>query len=88
MQEGMASQVVSSTVADLEVLEISSFVRGYHAYMNIWTPAQGQTLLVKREPTNSKDSNAVGVYQEGTIVAYNLLISVFEERLRCQQGLC
>ena len=34
-----------------------------------------QTLLVKREPTNSKDSNAVGVYQEGTIVGhvpYNL----------------
>ena len=48
---------------------------------------QCQTLLVKREPTNSKDSNAVGVYQEGTIVGHvpvismvQFNISVFEER--------
>ena len=71
----MASQVVSSTVADLEALEICSYVRGYHAYMDIWTPFQGQTLLVKREPTNSKDNNAVGVFLEDVIVGhvpYNL----------------
>ena len=75
----MASQVVSSTVAELQVLEISSFIRGYHAYMDIWTPTQGQVLLVKREPTNSEDSNAVGVFQEDVIVGhvpYNLAPSL------------
>ena len=66
----MASQVVSGVVADLEVLEICSYVRGYHAYMDIWTPVQGQTLLVRREPANSKDNNAVGVFLEYVIVGH------------------
>ena len=65
-----ASQVVSSTVADLEVLEIHSYVRGYHAYMDVWTPIQGQILLVRREPTNIKDKNAVGVFLEDVIVGH------------------
>ena len=64
------SQVVSSTVADLEVLEIRSYVRGYHAYMDVWTPIQGQILLVRREPTNIKDKNAVGVFLEDVIVGH------------------
>jgi hypothetical protein len=61
----MASQVTSTggtAAADLEGLEIRSYIRGYHAYMGIWNPVQGQTLLVKREPTNAKDKNAVGVF--------------------------
>ena len=65
-----ASQVVSSTVADLEVLEIRSYVRGYHAYMDVWTPIQGQILLVRRGPTNIKDKNAVGVFLEDVIVGH------------------
>ena len=43
--------------------------------MDIWTPIQGQTLLVRQEPTNSKDNNAVGVFLEDVIVGhvpYNL----------------
>ena len=66
----MASQVVSSTVADLEVLEIRSYVRGYHAYMDVWTPIQGQILLVRRKPTNIKDKNTVGVFLEDVIVGH------------------
>ena len=34
----------------------------------MWTPVLGQTLLVKREPTNSKDKNAVAVYLEDVVV--------------------
>ena len=56
----VASQVVSST-AHLEVLEIVSYIRGYHAYKDVWTPVLGECLLVKHEPTNIKDSNAVAV---------------------------
>ena len=66
----MASQVASLAVANLEVLEIRSYVRGYHVYMNIWTPFLGQILLVRREPTNSKDKNAVGVFLEDAIVGH------------------
>ena len=75
----MASQVVSST-ADLEVLEIVSFIRGYHAYKDVWTPMVGKSLLLKREPSNIKDSNAVAVCLESTIVGhvpFNLSASLF-----------
>ena len=75
----MASQVTSTggtAAADLEVLEIRSHIRGYHAYMGIWNPVQGQTLLVKREPTNAKDKNAVGVFLDVVVghVPHNLAL--------------
>ena len=63
----MASQVVG---ASLELLEVRSYVRGYHKYMGVWNPIQGQTLLLKREPTNAKDKNAVAVLLEGQIVGH------------------
>ena len=36
----------------------------------MWTPVLGQTLLVKREPTNNKDKNAVAVYLEDVVVGH------------------
>ena len=39
----MASQVVGAD--SLELLEIHSYVRGYHAYMDVWNPVQGLTLI-------------------------------------------
>ena len=50
----MASQIVHS---DLDVLEISSFIRGYHAYMDIWSPVQDEVLLVKREANQCSGDN-------------------------------
>ena len=66
----MASQVVSSSSGDLQILEIHSYVRGYHAYMDIWTPAIGQTLLLRKEPTNIKDNKAVAVFLEDLLVGH------------------
>ena len=71
----MASQVVSRGSSNLDVLEVSSYIRGYHAYKEIWTPVIGESLLLRREPTNTSDANAVAIYLEGTIVGhvpYNL----------------
>ena len=62
----MASQVVG---ASLELLEVRSYVRGYHEYMGVWNPIQGQTLLL-REPTNAKDKNTVAVLLEDQIVGH------------------
>ena len=69
----MASQVVSSAsdgtaAAVIEVLEIPSYIRGYHAYMSIWNPVLGQMLL--REPTIRKDRNAVGLFLEDVVVGH------------------
>ena len=36
----------------------------------MWSPVLGQTLLVKREPTNNKDKNAVAVYLEDVVVGH------------------
>ena len=63
----MASQVVG---ASLELLEVRSYVRGYHEYMGVWNPIQGQTLLLKQEPTNAKDKNAVTVLLEDQMVGH------------------
>ena len=38
--------------------------------MDIWTPVMDQTLLVKREPTNPKDKNAVAIHEEDSIVGH------------------
>jgi len=63
----MASQIVHG---DLDVLEIVSFIRGYHAYMEIWSPVRDEVLLVKRETTNHKDGNAVAVMKESVVVGH------------------
>ena len=64
----MASQVVSDT--GLQVLEIQGYIRGYHAYMEVWTPTIGEVLLVKTEPTNGKDTNVVAVLKENVTVGH------------------
>ena len=75
----MSSQVVISSGSNLDILEVSSYIRGYHAYKEVWTPVVGESLLLRREPTNTRDANAVALYIEGTIVghvSYNLAGSI------------
>ena len=71
----MASQVVSSQ--SVEMLSTESFIRGYHAYMDIWTPVEDEMLRLY--------SNSVAVMKEGQIVGhvpFNLstIISLFLRR--------
>ena len=78
----MGSQIVGE---NLKLLQISSYVRGYHAYMELWTPVQDEMLILKREPTNVADKNAVAVYKEDQVVGhvpFNLApsISLFLKR--------
>ena len=49
------SQVVSSQ--SVEMLSTESFIRGYHAYKDIWTPVEDEMLRLIPEPTNSVDRN-------------------------------
>lgn len=65
----MASQVVCG-YEPLEALEIKSFVRGYHAYQDFWSPQLGEVLPIEREPTNEKDQFAVAVKYEGRVVGH------------------
>ena len=79
----MASKVVSSR--SVEMLSTKSFIRGYHAYMDTWTPVEDEVLRLIPEPTNSVDRNAVAVMKEGQIVGhvpFNLspIVSLFLRR--------
>ena len=79
----MASQVVSAQ--RVENLSVQSFIRGYHAYMDIWTPVENELLRLIPEPTNSVDRKAVAVLKEDQIVGhipFNLspIISLFLKR--------
>lgn len=61
-------------------LELPSFVRGYHAYMDIWVPMIGETLTLQREPNNRVDEAAVAVVRDGVVVGHvptNLASIVF-----------
>ena len=43
--------------------------------MDSWTLVVGETLLLKREPTNPRDKNAVALYKDNAVVGhvpYNL----------------
>ena len=64
----MASQI--AVTGELHVMEFQSYVRGYHTYMDSWTPVNGQALLLKREPINSHDVHAVAVYFEDQVVGH------------------
>ena len=46
----MASQKLTSVDDDPQVLEINSYVRGCHAYMDSWNQGVGQELILKPVP--------------------------------------
>ena len=83
----MASQPANST---LGMAQFDSYIRGYHAYLDTWTPVVGETLLLKREPSNEKDSSAVAVMKEDIIVGhvpYNIASVIFQFLRRdCNKG--
>ena len=65
----MASQVVCGN-KPLEIFEFNSYVRGYHAYQDLWSPQLGDVLPIEREPTNHEDKFAVTVKLEGHVVGH------------------
>ena len=52
----MASQVEGS-----DCYEFHSYITGYHAYKDGWIPRIGEVLLLKWEPENKVDKNAIAV---------------------------
>ena len=46
---------------DGSAFQFDSYVRGYHAYMNIWKPLLGECLKCMKEPANEDDKHVVAV---------------------------
>ena len=72
-------------------LEFNSFIRGYHAYMDVWVPTIDECNRLERDVTNSHDPDAVAIKLEtGTVVGhvpFNLapILSQFLRR-SCNHG--
>ena len=62
--------VMATSERSSRCLEINSFVRGYHAYMDVWDPVIGEILQLEKEPSNRKDQKAVAVVKNGEIVGH------------------
>ena len=45
------------------IIRVNLFVRGYHAYMEIWEPDVNDENSLQCEPNNTADENAVAVVQ-------------------------
>ena len=66
-------------------IEVSSFIRGYHVYKDMWTPFIGEELVLRREPDDVKDRSAVAVVKDGQIVGHipfniSAVVSCFLQR--------
>ena len=59
----------------MDVVEINSYVRGYHAYKEKWNPSLRDVLLLVREPHIISDKFTVATFKNGEVVGhvpYNL----------------
>ena len=54
--------------------EFDSFIRGYHLYQYIWTPAKGETYSCTCEAGYEQDCNAVAVMYEDRVVGHISLV--------------
>ena len=54
----------------MDSFEIPLFVRGYHAYKDVWTPTLGQSLVLRREPDNIVDESAAAVMNDDLVVGH------------------
>ena len=80
----MASQPISRGKEDIASLDVQSYVRGYHAYQDIWDPFIGEVLPLEREPNNSEDRFAVAIKRSDVVghLPFNLtpVVSAFLRR--------
>ena len=48
----------------------NSHARGYHAYMKIWNPVDGEVLVCTRETDNPHDNYAVSIIRNSYVVVH------------------
>ena len=46
----------------------NSYARGYHAYMKIWNPVDGEVLVCTRETDNPHDNYAISIIRNSYVV--------------------
>ena len=51
-------------------VNVTSFIRGYHAYQENWLLHVGEILVLETEPLNPVDGYAVTIVRSGTVVGH------------------
>ena len=54
----------------IKEFETESVIKGYHAYMNDWTPLLGENLSTRSEPKNEIDKYAVAVTKDARVIGH------------------
>ena len=49
---------------------VTSYIRGFHAYKDVWDPFVGETLTLERELDNPRDVFSVAVKKNGAVVGH------------------
>ena len=63
--------MASPQIGRVESKEYYSWMRGHHAYKDIFEPVIGTTLTLQREPENAKDLHPVAIVEDtGRIVGH------------------
>ena len=63
--------MASPQIGRVESKEYYWWMRGHHAYKDIFKPVIGSTLTLLREPENAKDPHAVAIVEDtGRIVVH------------------
>ena len=54
----------------IKEFETESVIKGYHAYMNDWTPILGEDLSKLSEPENENHKYAVAVTKDAQVIGH------------------
>ena len=54
----------------IKEFETESVIKGYHAYMNDWTPILGENLSTRSEPENEIDKYAVAITKDTRVIGH------------------
>ena len=73
--------------SELSSFSVHSYIRGYHAYQDVWSPFTGEVLPLEGEPGNPEDVRAVAIKRAGRTVRHVLFnlaptVSAFLRRSR------
>ena len=52
---------IEENMSEGAVLQVNSFIRGYHEYLDVWLPNMDDEYHLKREPGNKMDPNDVAI---------------------------
>ena len=65
------ANVMSGNVSTTKAIEVPSWVRGYHAYKELWSIEIDEVLELKHEHNNEQDkNNAIAIVRKGDVVGH------------------